>query len=160
MAAVSFPPAIPSLTIAGRVFTDLENLIILKGYAEGTTNVRGTARKQNASAGYQVPTGKKFVIKAARLQVNNSAANANFAALIAYADNDVGIGSSTAFTNAVYVGGSTNTAAFGAMNALSNTIQEFFHNFEVPAGKYIGVWALASATNYIGVEIYGYEVPA
>lgn len=160
MANMFMPPAIPSITIAGRVFTDVENLMLLKSYAEGTTNIRGTARKQNASAGYQVPVGKKFVIKAVRVQATNTASNANQVAIVGYADNDVGIAASTAFTNPVYPAGSSTAGAVGAMTAISNVVQEFLLNFEVPAGKYVGIVAVATAVNYITVEIYGYEVPA
>lgn len=160
MAAVSFPPAIPCLTIAGRVFTDIDNMVLLKSYAEGTTNIRGTARKENASSGYKVPVGKKFIVKAVRLQATNTASNANQVLIVGYSDNDVGIAASTAFTNPVYPAGSSTAGAVGAMTAISNVVQEFIMNFEVPAEKYIGIVAVATAVNYITVEIYGYEVPA
>lgn len=160
MAAVSFPPAIPSLTVAGRVFTDLENLTHLRGFAEGTTTVRASFRKLTAVAGYQVPTGKKFVVKAIRCCSTVSSSNANLMFLLAYSDNDVGINSSTAFTNAVYVGGSSNLASIGGLSEVKDDVQEFVTNFEIPAGKYVGMQALASAANSVSVDLFGYEVAA
>lgn len=158
MAAVSYPPAIPTLTIGGRVFTDLENLVQLKAYVEGTTNVRGTARKLNASAGYQVPVGKKFVIKAVRIIPTYASASALYPATIVYADNDVGVAAATAFTNEVDIGGNVLIGQLGTMLSTSFTLQEFVLNFEVPAGKYIGVRALTSSLTYAALDIFGYEV--
>lgn len=160
MANMFMPPAIPTLTVGGRVFTDLENLIQLKAYVEGTTNVRGTARKLNASAGYQVPVGKKFVIKAVRIIPTYASANALYPATIVYADNDVGVAAATAFTNEVDIGGSVLISQLGAMLTTAFTLQEFILNFEVPAGKYIGVRSLTSSVTYAIFDIFGYEVPA
>lgn len=160
MANMFMPPAIPALTIAGRVFTDLQNLIQLRGFAEGTTTVRCSMRKQNASAGYQVPVGKKFVVCGIRCRSTVSASNANLMLLLAYSDNDTGVNSSTAFTNAVYLGGSSNLASLGGLSEVKDDEQEFTLNFEVPAGKYLGMQVLASAANSVSVDVFGYEVPA
>lgn len=158
MAAVSFPPAIPSLTVAGRVFTDVENLIHVRGFAVGTTNVRCSLRKITGTAGYQVPVGKKFVVRAVRCVSTVSATSADFMFLLVYSDNDVGVSSSTAFTNPIYAGGSSNIASLGSLSEIKDDVQEFVTGFEVPAGKYVGMQVLATAANYVAVDLFGYEV--
>lgn len=161
MAAVSYPPAIPTLTLGNRVFTDFQNFTVLRGYCSGTTNVRCTLRKLSGSAGYQVPVGKKFKLKAARIWTEHTAASSSLPAVIAYADNDVGQNASTAFTNPVYQCGAIEPSGLGSQGFNSTCIQEFlFHDWEVPAGKYVVAQAMNTGVVAITVELFGEEVAA
>lgn len=144
----------PTIEVGGRIFTDLDNLVILHGYTAG--NLRCTLRKPNASAGYQVPVSKKFVVKAMRVWANTTG---NGYGTLGYSDNDVGQNSATALTNGVFLGGDASIDASGsgkaAQAASGAYVQrgEGLTNFEVPAGKYISM--TGSQTQYI---IFGYEV--
>jgi hypothetical protein len=150
---------VPSLTIGGRVFTDLTNLKILQGVANGTTNVRCSLREAGASAGYQVPVGKTFKVLAVVFQVGASAAGTSNSVAFAYSDNDVGVAASTAFTNPVYIGGNLDNGAYMPLTALSNlTKTEFSVNFDIPAGKYLGIQALSTGAVVVRATVYGYEV--
>lgn len=63
MKAIGTLGTIPTITVGGRVFTDLENLISLTGYAAASPNVIGVMTKQNGPVpfeNYQVPSGKSF----------------------------------------------------------------------------------------------------
>ena len=161
MAAVSFPPAIPTLSLAGRVFTDFQNFKVLRGYCSGTTNVRCTPRELSGSAGYQVPVGKKFKVKAARVLTQNSTAGNTSIFTLGYADNDVGQNASTAFTNQVYPTNGVEAAACGSIGLNTTCTHEFlFFDWEIPAGKYIAMTALGTTVIALNIEIFGEEVDA
>lgn len=165
MAGLTLPTAIPSITIGGRVFTDLANLKILSGYSTNATNCRFTPAEQKSTvstAGYQVPVGKRFNVQAVRITLTAStASNGERAMRINYADNDVGaLGTATAFTNEVAtVGGAVIASALGAGGAaLSTPVYEKACSLWIPAQKYLACQGELAST--VLVEIYGYEVPA
>lgn len=141
----------PALIIANRVFTDLTNLIILHGSSSGAANGISTLRKPNDSAGYQVPVGKTFYVKAVQIDVGVVAAAL---AAFGYSDTDLGVEVNTAPTNPVYVGGSASIARIG-LAVLG--LKEIPANFSVPAGKYLFHNNSASAA-VMSVKIFGYEV--
>lgn len=150
MAQIIQPSVIPTLTVGGRVFTDLTNLIILTGTLAGAANGYTTMRRINGTAGYQVTTGKTLTIYAmkALLQV---AGNCN----PAYADADVGNATNTALTNPIYF---TSVLGAGVTNGNSplGSWQDTQIQFAIPAGKYMCIVNQAGATNALYMA-FGYE---
>lgn len=117
-----------SLTIGGRVFTDLDNLVILHGLT--TANGFATCRRGADSAGYQIPTGKKLKIFAATF---NSRTAASASPAFGYGNTDVGSNSAAAPTTPVY-----NAGDFGQVAAAAaGNVVSYNYFFEVPAGKYV-----------------------
>ncbi len=151
-----------TLKIGERVFSDLTNLVVLYGYSSTTAN-GSTLRKPGATAGYQVPVGKKFLIKAVRV-FGQSAASTSGSAMIRalYSDNDIGIDAAKAgLTNPKYPGNDAKLGGIGnqgqiASPGLSRWEQDF--DFEVPAQKYPGFGNENNTACVETVMIYGYEV--
>lgn len=154
------PSNIPSVSIGGRVFTDLANLKILGAGFDAATTVNSTFRAPNTSAGYQVPVGKKFVVMAIVVKIYEATATASTIGIrLQYSDNDVGMQTSTALTNAVTTFGATQASSFGSLanTSLGAQFQEAIY-FEIPAAKYLtGINISGKASNAL---IYGYEVAA
>lgn len=149
MSQVSIPPAIPCIQVAGRVFTDLTNLIVLYCSIGGVTNRYGSARNNNTSAGYAVPAAKTLTILAVK-QIANQAAGS---ATLMYADNDSGVSSTTAPTNPVYLAGA-GLAFLNDNAAVANQIETTL-TFSVPTGKYITIDSATSNKSATFV-LYGY----
>lgn len=147
---------IPSLTVGGRVFTDLTNLIALIGYA--TTGKSFTFRRHNASAGFQVTAGKTLKVYAARFITNATAAGGTAPFSLCYADNDIGIDSAVAFTNQVYLGGASTLAALPANIASIQSGYEVPIYFDIPAEKYPG--CNMNISGNATCWLFGYEVSA
>lgn len=150
------PPQIPSLTVAGRVFTDLVNLKQLRFSTASGGNFSATARLPSASSGYQVPVGKTFKVVAVQYFIESAAAaGGSKTVAIAQSDNDVGLNSATALSNAVYPGGALGNAFLNAISTLQNN-WEAVVDFSVAASKYISV----ENTTGAGLKgwIFGYEV--
>lgn len=151
---------IDTLTVAGCVFTDLANIIVLAGILTTTANI-GTLRKSNgtaaAASGYQVTTGKTYLVRATKI-FNTAAEAAGSGIEIAYGDNDCGMDGTTPITNPHYWGWNvhsgvsplTSVATSGA-----NISKEFPVFFPVPALKYCSITS-ASFSN-CGVSTFGYE---
>jgi hypothetical protein len=150
--AFSAPPVpsgnIVSLTVGGRVFTDLTNLKILVGFVNSTNNT--TPRAPSASAGYQVTAGKTLDILAASCNIF-SAGTATFQ--MGYADNDVGIGTATAKTNGVYMTGDSTNGSFANNSVVG--VQQSAIKFSVPATKYPFIESNAAGGGIC--TLYGYE---
>lgn len=151
------PGVSSSVYIGGRTITDNGNLKILYAAPSSGAGVRSTARLMGAKtgAGYQVPVGKTFQIKAFRA-FSQSAAADNFG--IAQVDADTGLtGAATAFTNPVYAGsGSTTVDTIGSIpSGIGQTIEVAIEH-SIAAQKFIGVQCGGSAE--LRVLIYGYEV--
>ena len=142
----------PSLTIGGLVLTDLENLITLVGAtAAAGANTVLSFRLPNGTAGYTVPANKKFVAKAVKIWTRD--ATVMFPILF-YCDNDLGMGSTTAPTNPVYMGGSSN-ATFTTVLTVGGNIELSQLNFEIPVGKYISLSDGAAGAG-LSCLLYGY----
>ena len=153
MATIIVPSAIPTLSVGGRVFTDLANLLTLSGYCAGGASPRTSFRKPATSAGY-APSGKTFVVKAIRLNTATTAAASPLS--IFYSDNDCGIGSATAATNQVYMAGASSVASLSQGAWVVATTYEFALNFVIPAGKFVGMEN--GGTFSAPITIFGYEV--
>lgn len=145
----------PTLTIGGKVLTDLRNVIRLNAFATGTSTVRSTARLDSASSGYQVPATKSLRIIAARFR-NGGGTIAQVA--IGYSDNDVGITASTALTNGVFASGSATVATtVPAVAAVAFAgLAEASLNFVVPTGKYVVMQKDTTSNVDMQCELYGY----
>jgi hypothetical protein len=139
---------IPTLTVAGVVYTDLTNLIVLAAYATGTNN--GTGRRPGATSGYQVTAGKTLTIRSVLIHSSaTTAPNTKFA----QSDNDVGVDSGTALTSPIYLVSSANIYSAAAAIGSEAAIPMFF---PVLATKY---WSFTSGTGSSAVTAlsYGYE---
>lgn len=147
---------IPTLLIGGRTFTDLKNLIELVAFTSGSgAPTYGTFRLPNSSSGYAVTTGKTFTIAAVRWY-NETQATVPSQLTACYGDTDIGISSTSAPTNVVYVGGAFITT-FGAQAGTTlPTISETTLKFAVPAGKYPCVYQNQNSAS-LKVRIFGYE---
>lgn len=143
---------IPSLTVGGRVFTDLTNLIILSASTGGSANNVSTLRKFGASSGYQVTTGKTLTIYAIKVISQSSTGEAlNFG----YGDTDVGIRAGTTNpTNAVFAIGDSSNMLISGLSQVGG-VTELAINLAVPSLKY--VFAKAGDTGVSGFLAYGYE---
>lgn len=150
MANAIIPAAIPTLTIGGRVFTDLKNLKTLIGYCSGAGGTNTNFRTA-AGAVYSVPASKSFKVCAIKFMTATAGTY-----YIAYCDNDVGLASSTAPTNATYpVNSSVNLLSTPV--AATNIAIEFPFDMTIPTGKYI--FGSGGGGSYVGtIHVYGYEV--
>ncbi len=142
---------IETLTIGGRVFTDMTNLITLvAGLAAGSSHC--SFRKPNGTAGYAVTGGKTLTLSAVQIQINA----ADLTRLL-YSDNDVSPAAATAWTNAVYQGGNNSQSSYIVTGVTpTGTIISVNTNFQVLAGKYAGVENGGTAVHTF--YAYGYEV--
>jgi len=138
----------PTITVGGRVFSDLKNLIVIRTRVGVGGNLYGTARSLNASSGYQVPAGKTLRITAVR-EVGSTL---NQAVSIGHGDDDKGMNSAAAPTNAVWQIGDKD----GVLGKNTNQygVTEFVTNFTIPTGKY--PCAYTDSTGGAIVEMWGY----
>lgn len=146
----NFPSAIPTFTVGGVVFTDLENLITLFGSMAGAANGNSSLRIGNGTAGYQIPVGKTLYVRAIEWDVL-TVATTGFT--VGYADNDVSIESNTGFTNQVGPAGSPGAAAKFGGNTVGIYSRSIF--FTIPAGKY-AICTNAGGALSAGLKMYGY----
>ncbi len=119
---------VPSLTVGGRVFTDLTNLIVLTA-AHSAGNL-STLRLPGASSGYQVPAGKTLKIWAIRQYTTSSYVAPTS---LGYGDTDVGYNSGSTPTNPIYYSVGANAYTAGATTGITETSLLF----SVPTGKYV-----------------------
>ena len=147
---------VPSLVVGGRLFTDLDNLMVLFGFV--STNDYCTLRKSGIASGYQAPVGKKFQCLAAKTitQDNNAASQA---LTVGYADNDVGLNTATVPTNRIGPYGVTPDQYHGVLTTgLDEVKTETSIFFEILAQKYPFIFTNGMAR--IEAQIFGYEVDA
>lgn len=143
---------IPTLTVGGRVFTDLTTLIILAGY-QGS-NARTTLRVPGASSGYPVTTGKTLTVHAARFSCSNTPGTQGYITQLVQSDNDLGYDSNTSYTNPKYYTAIANILFNGINNLPPPDKYEIAGlGFTVAATKYLSATLTASTT----VWAYGYE---
>ncbi len=142
---------IPILTVGGRVFTDLTNLIFLIGSVN--TAGRGcTGRKAGAASGYQVTAGKTLTIYAVKITCEDSAGA--YGITLSQSDNDVGVNTATALTNAVVLCPlTTGFAIYAPASTGGQTTLEV--SLPVLAAKYLT--GQASITRSGDFYTYGYE---
>ncbi len=141
---------LPSLTIGGRVFTDLTNIIMLIGSSK-TGALNCTGRKAGATSGYQVTAGKTLTISAIKMQSETTTA---WGCYFNYSDNDVGYSTSTALTNGVVLAPLSSSFALEAPATVGG-IGNFEVSIAVIAAKYLTSIQIGTGTgDWIA---YGYE---
>lgn len=149
---------IPTLTIGGRVFTDLENLITLAGHAStGGSTESGLKRIGPAfSTAYQVPASKALRVLAVKLGI---AGNGVLQLDLGY--NDAALTAQVAFgalVNPVFASSGTsirNNSFISAKTSPGVLEQDFGEGFLIPAGKY-PIASNISTTLDVDVQIYCY----
>lgn len=150
---------VDTITVGGRVFTDLTNLIIIMTSIT-TASRYGTFRKASASAGYTPSGGLTFKFGAIRMIPAGYAAGDSDSCQLLYGDNDVGVNSAAAPTTPVFPGGGT-VFEMGPQAVL--TLQasayggEGITDFVVPNGKYPGAFH-NGAGSLIVYQGFGYQV--
>lgn len=157
MGTVLIPSTRPAMVIGGRLFTDLDNLKVLTSNFQGPTNRYGTFRDEGVSSGYQVGASTTLKIWAYRVYNFHSVANG---INLLYSDADVGIATSTAHTNPVYLGGTSGSVSWiGSSNTIDASgvgIIEGALFFECASSKYPG-GDIGGATHTGTARIYGYD---
>lgn len=143
-----------SITVAGFTMANSANFKILSGYGSNGL-AYATGRANGASAGYQVPAGKTFVVLAIRFRnVGSPAIGMTFG----YGDTDCGIANGAGPTNQVYYAGFGWPKVAAYFPAGSQTPIEIAVNFTIPALKYPFTQCDNAAGSTGHVEIFGYEV--
>lgn len=155
--SAAYAPLAPSLTVGGRVFTDLTNLIVLQCYV--SSNNGCTFRKTNGSSGYQVTAGKTLTIWAYRLETANTASISD--GIPFYSDTDLGWSSPTAPTNPFYIAGGVaatiwTTTALAAQATSTPGMKEIATEFPIPATKF-PAWNWSAQNGSLMVTAFGYE---
>lgn len=114
--------------------TEITNMKIL--HAMNSTAARwGTFRLGNDTAGYQVPVGKKLIIKV--VQMDGGASETLAGCVFGYGDTDVGFDAAAAPTTPIYAYNDTGAGPYSNMHIHGRTpVKQYVHNFEVPAQKY------------------------
>lgn len=148
---------IDTLTVGGRTFTDLANLIVLYG-ACGSNGGSGLF-KPNAASAYQVTAGKTLQLWAMRVHQNEANTNGGDHSLnFAYCDNAIAINASTSPTNPVYMyGASTDGLGYGQQVTNPNFLYEVGFRFDIIATKYGYVTSGVASPNFL-ITVFGYEV--
>ncbi len=147
---------VDSLTVAGRVFSDMANLISLYTYTE--SNTKGTFRKSNGSAGYPVTTAKTLTLGAMRVIIN-AASSAVYPIQLAQSDNDLGLDSSSSLTNPLYYAGASTAGIIlmgnpGILVSGPGYFESGGFAFQVAATKYASIVA---ASSHMHIQTWGYE---
>jgi hypothetical protein len=147
------------LVIAGRVFTDLTNLIIVYGFL--SSNTRCTLRRAAAASGY-TPSGlNKFRMQAFWLDRQVGVTNSGRTLQPGYSDNDVGWDSAAVFSTAKYLGGSGGWGPGQGQTIATNDfsqVREAAIDLQVPNGKFAFIELVGTAASGTSAFIgYGYE---
>ncbi len=145
----------PSVTVAGRTFTDLTNLKVLYCDLNGTGAITYNACKlASGTASYQVTAGKTLTIEACQVIAQVPVASSYFNA--GYGDTDVGVRSAAAPTNYTSRGAGTDLIPLGQGTTATLGYTQFLTRWVIPAAKYPTVKHTATS-GYFGFICYGYE---
>lgn len=143
---------IDTLTIGGRVFSDLTNL---KSLGAGVLFANYTTfRSPNSTSGYQVTTGKTFNIYAIKSYTANVDTNAAGSFNIGYANADAGLNGAAPST-IVYMGGDIGQAHILQFSSRGNEVA-LATPFGVPSQKY--PFVTGNSAGQIQCFAFGYEV--
>lgn len=143
---------IPTLTVGGWVFTDLDNLIQLCASNSNQKYWRFVA--PNGTGAYQVTTGKTYKIYAAQI---TAATDIDSLSGLLYGDNSVD-NSNTPPTNAVFQYDTSVNVGGIATYVVPKGVTGFVTRFDVPALKYPHLLGSQTPGLQSGVTIFGYEV--
>jgi len=131
---VPYPQPFKETVNFGGLTQNKENTFFLYG---ATSNGTFTSlRIQSGGSGYQVPVGKKLIVKGIRGLVNVT--NASFLINIFCSTNDLGINGAGPATSPIYIYNANSDFKFPALYA-NDDLLEMPLDFEVPAGYYFGV---------------------
>ncbi len=144
----TYLPETDSLTVAGRKLTQISKLKTFGIRTNGTQHSTFREFNDTSGTGYQVPTGKKLVILALRIEVSSSGTDG---CTMGYGDTAV-FESASAPTSAVYALNSGTSDRF-LMQTPASAVKELAVYFEVPAGKYPFVYCF---TNKVFQQAYAY----
>jgi hypothetical protein len=152
IANAAFLPPIDTLTIGGRLLTNQTNLKILGCHAD--VLLSSTCVLGSGVAGYQVPAGKTFTIKAIEISSNNASASAT----VVYTDNDNGTNNSAAgWVNAVAAYNNQFGNALVASGTALYTAVPYAFDWAIPTGKFVTMQSTNSAGIAVYMKVYGYE---
>lgn len=155
--------AIPTITVGGRVFTDLTNLKILTGTANsGVANYTSLKNASlNATRGvYVVPAAKTFILHAVRW-IQNGTTTASALGGLFYGDTDLGETAAGPLTNPVgVVSGVAGIAQLADLfithSGTPGSDNERAIGGSVPTGKYPHFYTNAGYA--LSLFAYGYEI--
>lgn len=147
--SVLVPGARETITVGNKIFTNLSSLIVLHCYVAASNY--GTFRKGRASSGYTPSGSTSFYLHALKFQ---GFAAANFGAYLVQSDNDCGINTATAPTNAVNINGMAIPYCHTGAGPFTEVAFDKT-NFYIANAKYLSLYGNASAMLAI---VYGYEV--
>jgi len=144
---------IPSITVGGRVFTDLTSLLVLGAY-NGTSTKYATFRKNNTSSGYVVTTGKTLTISALNVQSQDSATSTTSMGL-GYSTQDVGFNSSSEPSADTFQYGNAGFYVWACIGNQTPFQSERSTIFTVPAASSPFMKTIGSGE--VWATVYGYE---
>ena len=157
---MSTPAKIESLTIGGRIFTDLDNLIIISGFHNAGNSTSGLFLQEDGTQ-YQVPVGKKLRIWAGvalSIDTTPTANQIDFGYLdvpVALNTNVLGAGTVYCVSSGAYPAATTmNVVAAG--NGDFYTRSGFDIKFDMLASKYPFMQGIPGADAVL--TLYGYEI--
>jgi len=153
--SVLVPSARNTLEVGGRVFTDLVNIKVL--WARVTSTNYTTMRRSSGSAGYQVTAGKTLRVSGVDLWQNVSTTTAAEAAIIGYADNDLGVNGASTPTNPIYPG--NDGGELGKIGLARTPVGRYGVPLEwdIPAAKYPFLRGTNAFIDCSG-RFFGYEI--
>lgn len=134
-----------SITVGGRTFYDLDNLLILQA-GKSAANDYSTFVLSPNTAGYSVPADKILEVLAFKT-ICASTADMNF--YFGYNDNDIGYMSTTAPTTPIHFGSNTSATHYmsNVYGATSGNMESAVY-FQVPTGKFPFIHSAGTAIIY------------
>lgn len=165
--AVLIPSGRPTITVGGRVFTDLANLIQYRTELEGSSTQAATMIRLTASgpAGLTaVTTAKTYLVYAGRAVQGVTGATGNKPFKLAYGDTSVGVGGASPPANVVGMlsGIASGNDADGFMSGIvaganPGYVEEAFNCGKVVATKFPCVIATSALGGPFYISVWGYE---
>lgn len=156
---------IPTVTVGGRVFTDLTNLKILSTSLAASSNKYAPLYDTTPGGTpgvYQVPGGKTFIIYAIKYRLEQASGGTSLAGGLFYGDTALADNDAGPLTNPVGAisgnAGITSNAdlIFTDTWGTANPNLEMSIGGQVPTGKYLHIFQNTALGSH--VTVYGYEV--
>jgi hypothetical protein len=140
---------IETLTVGGRVFTDLTNLIVLTT-GSGTLARNSVFYKSDsgAPAAYQVPGATSFFVDVLMSSVAYVPASELFSVSLFYTDDNIGNENAGTGTNPVYWPANLTSVC------ITDRQTFYYPRWTIPTGKYLN----GAFTYRGGYQVFGYEV--
>lgn len=152
-------PSGPTLTVGGRNFTDLANLIVLEAYTATANHYSSLVKLSGASVvttAYQVTSGKTFSVCGVRVIAASSSAATCQMQMLYGTGFVLSVDQASAPTGAVFPMGLSASGGFQFMStAPATTPTGYDTNWTIPASDYPAIQTL-STTGCV-IYVYGYE---